>query len=243
MKDMEQFLKLSREHTDVAAVASRWARYQQREADLADAQEMRQRPRHGEMAGRKKSTSATASWRSWKPSCSACCCPKTRTTHAPPLSKSVPAPVATNPHVCRRPAAHVHALRDRCGWKTEIVSESPSELGGYKEVVVRMEGDRCLWCAQVRVRRPPGAAGAGHRNAGPHPHQRLHHRRAGRAGRGRGHQDQPVGPAHRHLPRQRCRWSAHQQDRLGGAHHPHPHRHRGRMPGRAQPAQQQGPRR
>ena len=29
---------------------------------------------------------------------------------------------------------------DRCGWKTEIVSESPSELGGYKEVVVRLEG-------------------------------------------------------------------------------------------------------
>ena len=26
MKDMEQFLKLSREHTDVTAVASRWAR-------------------------------------------------------------------------------------------------------------------------------------------------------------------------------------------------------------------------
>jgi peptide chain release factor 1 len=37
MKDMEQFLKLSREHTDVSAVASRWARYQQREADLASA--------------------------------------------------------------------------------------------------------------------------------------------------------------------------------------------------------------
>jgi peptide chain release factor 1 len=29
---------------------------------------------------------------------------------------------------------------DRCGWKSEIVSESSSELGGYKEVVVRMEG-------------------------------------------------------------------------------------------------------
>ena len=38
MKDMEQFLKLSREHTDTAAVASRWVRYQQREADLAEAQ-------------------------------------------------------------------------------------------------------------------------------------------------------------------------------------------------------------
>jgi peptide chain release factor 1 len=29
---------------------------------------------------------------------------------------------------------------DRKGWKVEVVSESPSELGGYKEVVVRIEG-------------------------------------------------------------------------------------------------------
>jgi len=27
------------------------------------------------------------------------------------------------------------------GWKVELLSESPSELGGYKEVVVRIEGD------------------------------------------------------------------------------------------------------
>ena len=31
MKNMEEFLKLSREHTEVTAVASRWARFQQRE--------------------------------------------------------------------------------------------------------------------------------------------------------------------------------------------------------------------
>ena len=40
MQDMKQFLALSREHTEVGAVASRWARYQQREADLAAGQEM-----------------------------------------------------------------------------------------------------------------------------------------------------------------------------------------------------------
>ena len=40
MADMGQFMKLSREHTDVAAVAGRWARYLQREKDLAAAQEM-----------------------------------------------------------------------------------------------------------------------------------------------------------------------------------------------------------
>ena len=50
MKDMEQFLKLSREHTDVAAVATRWGRYQQREADLAGAEDMLSDPDMAEMA-------------------------------------------------------------------------------------------------------------------------------------------------------------------------------------------------
>ena len=40
MKDMKQFLVLSREHTEVAAVATRWSRYRLREADLAAAHDL-----------------------------------------------------------------------------------------------------------------------------------------------------------------------------------------------------------
>ncbi len=40
MADMTQFLKLSREHAEVSAVASRFARFQQRSADLAAAHTM-----------------------------------------------------------------------------------------------------------------------------------------------------------------------------------------------------------
>ena len=97
MKDMEQFLKLSREHTDVAAVASRWVRYQQREADLASAEEMKSDPDMAEMAEEEIASATAPSWRSWKPNCSACCCPKTRTTRAPPSWKSAPARAATSP--------------------------------------------------------------------------------------------------------------------------------------------------
>ena len=42
MKDMTQFLALSREHTDVTATAGRYARYQLREADVQAAQQMLQ---------------------------------------------------------------------------------------------------------------------------------------------------------------------------------------------------------
>ena len=44
MKDMAQFLLLSREHNDVAQVATRFARPPQREADLAAAKEMQADP-------------------------------------------------------------------------------------------------------------------------------------------------------------------------------------------------------
>ena len=38
LRNMEQFMALSREHAEVSVIASRWARLQQREADLAEAQ-------------------------------------------------------------------------------------------------------------------------------------------------------------------------------------------------------------
>ena len=46
------------------------------------------------------------------------------------------------------------------GWRVEVVSESPSELGGYKEVVVRIEGDGVYGCLKFesgghRVQRVP----------------------------------------------------------------------------------------
>ena len=40
MGDMPQFMKLSREHAEVAAVAGRYARYRQRQADLESARAM-----------------------------------------------------------------------------------------------------------------------------------------------------------------------------------------------------------
>ena len=50
MSDMAQFMKLSREHTEVSAVADRWARFQQREQDVAAAQDLLQDPDMADMA-------------------------------------------------------------------------------------------------------------------------------------------------------------------------------------------------
>ena len=73
---------------------------------------------------------------------------------------------------------------ERRGWRTEVLDSTESDLGGYKDVrglgeVARHRRARrgAVGAAEVRGRRAPRAAGAGHREPGPHPHQRR--RRAG----------------------------------------------------------------
>ena len=108
MSDMAQFVKLSREHTEVSAVAARWARFQQREQDVAAAQDLLQdpddaRPAFVEIrAGTGGDESAL---------------------FAGDLAR-----------MYTRYAANQ-------GWRVEVMSESPAELGGYKELVLRVDGD------------------------------------------------------------------------------------------------------
>jgi peptide chain release factor 1 len=140
MKDMEQFLKLSREHTDVSAVASRWARYQQREADLSSAQEMRSDPDMAEMA-EEEITSATAELAQLEAELQRMLLPKDPDDARPAFVEIRAGTGGDESALFAGDLLRMYTrYADRCGWKTEIVSESPSELGGYKEVVVRMEG-------------------------------------------------------------------------------------------------------
>ena len=140
MKDMEQFLKLSREHTDVASVATRWARFQQLEADLVGAKEMLADPDMAEMAAEEIASASTE-----------------LTQIEGELQRML---LPKDPDDARNAFIEIRAgtggdestlfagdlfrmytrYCDRQGWKCEIVSESGSELGGFKEVVVRVEG-------------------------------------------------------------------------------------------------------
>ena len=87
---------------------------------------------------------------------------------------------------------------ERQGWRVEVLSSSESGVGGLKEGIALIEGHEGLQPAEVRERRPPGAAGPGHRGEGPDPH--LHRHRGGAArGRGGGGADRPQGPPDRHV--------------------------------------------
>jgi len=141
MKDMSQFLTLSREHTEVAAVASRWARYQQREADLASARDMLVDPDMAEMA-QEEVDSASAEIAQLETELQRMLLPKD-----PDDARNAFVEIRAGTGGDESALFAGDLLRmytrycERRGWKTEIISESPSELGGYKEVVLRVEGD------------------------------------------------------------------------------------------------------
>ena len=137
-----------------------------------------------------------------------------------------------------RPVRNVSHHADTKGWKIEILDHHATELGGFKEMILAIEGEGCLPRAAIRKRRPSRAARARDRNQGPHPHLGRHRGRAARAGRSRSrHQARRL--SHRHVLRERPRRAARQQDGLGRAADALRNRHRRPVPGRKEPAQEQ----
>ena len=145
MKDMKQFLLLSREHTEVSAVASRWARYQQREADLSGAQELLRGsvadPEMTAMA-QEEIDSANAELQKLENELQRMLLPKD-----PDDARNAFVEIRAGTGGDESALFAGDLLRmytrycERRGWKAEIISESPSELGGYKEVVLKIDGD------------------------------------------------------------------------------------------------------
>jgi len=141
MGDMKQFLLLSREHTEVGQVAARFARYTQRESDLAAAQEMKSDPDMAEMA-EEEIASAQAELTRLEAELQRMLLPKD-----PDDARNAFMEIRAGTGGDESALFAADLMRmytryaERQGWKTEIVSESPSELGGYKEVVLRIEGD------------------------------------------------------------------------------------------------------
>jgi len=141
MSDMSQFLALSREHNEVTQMAGRYARYQQRETDLAGAQGMLADPDMADMA-QEEITAASAELTQLEEELQRLLLPKD-----PDDARSAFMEIRAGTGGDESALFAGDLLRmytrycERRGWKTELISESPSELGGYKEVVLRIAGD------------------------------------------------------------------------------------------------------
>ncbi|MES2612316.1 MAG: peptide chain release factor 1, partial [Pseudomonadota bacterium] len=141
MGDMAQYRLLSREHAEVTQVAGRYARYVQREADLAGAREMLADPDMAEMA-QEEVTSAEGELLQLEDELQRLLLPKdpddTRNAfmeiRAGTGGDESALFAGDLTRMYSRYAANV-------GWKVEVVSENAAELGGYKEIVLRIEGE------------------------------------------------------------------------------------------------------
>ncbi len=139
--DMKRFRELTREHAEAASLVERFRRYEQRERDLAAAQELLDDADMAEMA-REEAVEAQADM---------------ERLHAELQTALLP----RDPDDARNAFLEIRAgtggdesalfagdlarmyLRyaERQGWRCELMSENASELGGYKEVVIRIEGE------------------------------------------------------------------------------------------------------
>ncbi len=139
MKDMKQFLVLSREHTDVAAVTTRWSRYQVREADLASAQELLKDADMAEMA-QEEVDSATAELAQLEAELQRMLLPKDPDDARNAFMEIRAGTGGDESALFAADLTRMYTrFCERMGFKTEIMSESASELGGYKEIVLRIE--------------------------------------------------------------------------------------------------------
>lgn len=139
--DMKRFRELTREHAEASSLVERFRLFEQRERDLATAEEMVDDP---EMAAMAQEEIAAA-----------------RADIDRLLGELQAALLPRDPDDARNAFLEIRAgtggdesalfagdlarmyLRyaERQGWRTELMSENASELGGYKEVVFRIEGD------------------------------------------------------------------------------------------------------
>ena len=143
MQDMKQFLALSREHTEVGAVASRWARYQEREADRVAALEM-QAEGDADMAemAQEEIASADTELAQLEAELQRMLLPKDPDDARNAFIEVRAGTGGDESALFAADLARMYTRYcDAKGWTTEIMSASESELGGYKEVVLRIAGD------------------------------------------------------------------------------------------------------
>jgi len=141
MADMEQYRGLSREHAEVTQVAGRYARYRQCEADLQGAREMLADPDMAEMAA-EEIAAAQAELEQLEAELQRLLLPKDPEDQRNAFLEIRAGTGGDESALFAADLARMYTRHaERAGWKCEVVSASDNEVGGYKEIVFRLEGD------------------------------------------------------------------------------------------------------
>lgn len=140
--DMKRFRELTREHAEVSGVVERFRRFEQREADLESAREMLGDPEMAEMA-REEIALAQADVDRLNLELQTALLPRDPDDDRNAFLEIRAGTGGDESALFAADLARMYLRHaERRGWRTEVMSESVSDLGGYKEVVFRIEGDR-----------------------------------------------------------------------------------------------------
>jgi peptide chain release factor 1 len=140
--DLKRYRSLLREQADAAEVVGLYRHHLQRERDLAAAQEMLGEPELADMA-RDEMAAAQADLVQTAARLQAALLPKDEDDERNAFLEIRAGTGGDESALFAADLARMY-LRycERQGWRTEVLSESASELGGYKELVLRIEGER-----------------------------------------------------------------------------------------------------
>jgi peptide chain release factor 1 len=140
--DIDRWRSLSREQAEVAQVVHQYRRFEQRERDLQAGREMLADPEMAEMAA-EEIRAAEADLQQLQSQLQLALLPRDPDDARNAFLEIRAGTGGDESALFAGDLARMY-LRycERQGWRTEVMSESPSELGGYKELVLRVSGER-----------------------------------------------------------------------------------------------------
>jgi len=144
VSDMGRFRSLTREHAEASLITAQYQRLTQRETDLAEAQALlADAGSDSDMSAMAEDeiTAAKADISRLDEALQRMLIPKDPDDARPAFLELRAGAGGDESALFAADLFRMYTrYAERCGWRCEIISESPSELGGYKEVVLRIEG-------------------------------------------------------------------------------------------------------
>ncbi|ALV05562.1 peptide chain release factor 1 [Roseateles depolymerans] len=141
--DMKRYRALTREQAEVSSLVERYRRYQQREDDLAAARELLDSG-DAEMVAmaREEITSAETDLAELDQALQLALIPKDPDDERPAFLEIRAGTGGDESALFAGDLARMYTrFAESQGWRHEVLSSSESDLGGYKELVLRLEGD------------------------------------------------------------------------------------------------------
>ncbi len=142
--DMKKYLALNKEHAEVSIVAAEFAQFLKREKDLAEAQAMLDDPEMADMAemAKEEIKDAEADIARLEDELQRLLLPKDPDDERNAFIEIRAGTGGDESALFAGDLMRMYVkYAERVGFRVDIVSESPGEMGGYKEVVLKLEGE------------------------------------------------------------------------------------------------------